>query len=125
MAYSDEVLWSLRRSLREYDLVFLLGSDGFKRLARWRSWRVVGRMVSLAIFSRRGTDVKARLGLAARALPCARRGFSLLRLASGGRRRGGLRGSRCVQGGSGVRWGFVSMPFVDTSSSALRGRRGV
>ena len=108
MVFSDEVVWSLRRSLREYDLVFLLGSDGFKGLARWRSWRVIGRMVSLAVFSRRGTDAQARLGLSARALPCARRGSSLLRLA--GR---GLRGD--VR-----RWGFVSMPCVDASSSVLR-----
>ena len=108
MVFSDEVVWSLRRSLREYDLVFLLGSDGFKGLARWRSWRVVARMVSLAVFSRRGTDAQARLGLSARALPCARRGCSLLRLA--GR---GLRGD--VR-----RWGFVSMPCVDASSSVLR-----
>ena len=117
MTFSDEVLWSLRRSLREYDLVFLLGSDGFAEISRWRSWRVLAGVMSLAIFSRRGTDVKARLGLAARVLPCARRGSSLLRLA--GR---GAGGSLCGRRGSyGVRWGFVSMPFVDASSSALRG----
>ena len=113
MTFSDEVLWSLRRSLREYDLVFLLGSDGFAEISRWRSWRVLASVMSLAIFSRRDTDVKARLGLAARVLPCARRGSSLLRLAGG--RLCGRRGSY------GVRWGFVSMPFVDASSSALRG----
>ena len=108
MVFSDEVLWSLRRSLREYDLVFLLGSDGFATFARWRSWRLVGRIVSLAVFSRRGTDTRARLGLAARALSRARRGSSLLRLAGGGRR-----GKRSC-------WGFVSMPCVEASSSAMR-----
>ena len=122
MTFSDEVLWSLRRSLREYDLVFLLGSDGFKGVARWRSWRFVGRIVSLAIFSRRGTDAQARLGLAARALPCARREASLLRLARGSvrRRRGDGNGNG---NGNGVRWGFVSMPCVDASSSVLRAGR--
>ena len=86
--------------------MFLLGADSFAQFKRWKKWRKLAKSINLAVFSREGASLRARLNSSARMLP---------------RVKHGRHAGRKIAEAKATRWVFVSMRDVTIASRNIRG----
>lgn len=70
--YTVDTLVALRKRFPKVHFVWLMGSDTFIQLPRWRAWKRIFALVPLAVVPRPGTALKARHCKAARQFADAR-----------------------------------------------------
>lgn len=71
--YTVDTLRALKRRYPRVHFVWIMGSDGFATLERWRQWRTILALVPILVIARPGFDRAARTGRAARHYAGARR----------------------------------------------------
>jgi nicotinate-nucleotide adenylyltransferase len=64
--YTADTIARLRRRFPRTHFVWLMGSDNLLQGPRWRKWQSIFRLVPVAVVTRPGTELSARLGPAAR-----------------------------------------------------------
>ena len=106
IAYSHQLAEALKKAFPRVKLVFLLGADSFAQFKRWKKWRKIAKCLNLAVFSREGASLQARLNSSARMLPRVKHG--------------GHAGKRIAEAKS-PRWVFVPMRDVAIASRDIRG----
>jgi nicotinate-nucleotide adenylyltransferase len=70
--YTVDTLAALRKCFPKVHFVWLMGSDNFIQLPRWRAWKRIFALVPLAVVPRPGTALTARRCKAARRFAAAR-----------------------------------------------------
>jgi nicotinate-nucleotide adenylyltransferase len=70
--YTVDTLTALKRRFPKVHFVWLMGSDNFIQLPRWRRWKRIFALVPMAVVPRPGTALKARHCRAARRFAAAR-----------------------------------------------------
>lgn len=65
-SFTIDTLMALRRRHPDADFCFLLGSDSFVTLPRWRQWRKLDRLCQWVVGRRRDSPSKTKIGLPAR-----------------------------------------------------------
>ncbi|HVY85241.1 MAG TPA: nicotinate-nucleotide adenylyltransferase, partial [Caulobacterales bacterium] len=63
LRYTYQTLRALKRLYPGVDFVFVMGADNLKSFKRWRNWREVARAVPVAVVSRPGISIAARIGM--------------------------------------------------------------
>jgi nicotinate-nucleotide adenylyltransferase len=71
--FTVDTLALLRRRFAGVHFVLIVGADSFASLARWRRWRTLMRHAPIAIVSRPGADLRARLAKPAQTFAHARK----------------------------------------------------
>jgi nicotinate-nucleotide adenylyltransferase len=103
----DTVRW-LRARHPGVRFVWIMGADGLAEFHRWRGWADLARTIPIAVVSRPGEAQRGRLS------PMARR-FAAFRLPE--------RAALTLAGRDPPAWIYLTAPFQDISSSALRRAR--
>jgi nicotinate-nucleotide adenylyltransferase len=70
--YTADTLKALLQRFPAARFVWLMGSDNLVQIPRWRDWRTIFAMVPVAVVSRPGTALMARIGTAAQTFKNAR-----------------------------------------------------
>lgn len=68
LQYTIDTLYALKQDHPEDKFVWLMGADSFADFDRWRDWRMIARLVPMAIFNRPGCEEGALNGVAAKSL---------------------------------------------------------
>jgi nicotinate-nucleotide adenylyltransferase len=68
--YTVDTLRTLRRRYPKHRFIWLMGADNLDQFHRWRDWRTIARLVTIAVVQRPGYDGRAH---AARAMGWLRR----------------------------------------------------
>ncbi|MBS1018095.1 nicotinate-nucleotide adenylyltransferase [Gluconobacter cerinus] len=95
----------LQKRFPHVQFVWLMGADGLAQFSRWKNWRMLARMVPIAILPRPGSVTPALHGAAASALR---------------RNRRPSREAAILAQRKGCAWTFLSAPQNDISATALR-----
>lgn len=105
--YTVDLLRFLKTRYPQTEFVFIMGADNFAQLPKWRSWQEIMASYPIAVISRPGENLKARLGQAARQYADYRlpeeRAASLAEMTA-------------------PRWTYLTLPLDRRSSSALRAK---
>jgi nicotinate-nucleotide adenylyltransferase len=104
-AYTIDSLRFLKRRYPNVHFIWIMGGDNLASFHRWRRWRKIFALVSIAVFDRPEWRLKAMAAPAARAAA---------------RRRVRESGARRLATSSPPAWTFVSIPLSDESSTRLR-----
>ncbi|MBD3766160.1 MAG: nicotinate-nucleotide adenylyltransferase [Rhodobacterales bacterium] len=102
--HTAQTLRRLRRAYPNVRFVWLMGADNLIQFHRWDNWQRIAAMVPIAVMARPGAGLQARNARAARVM--ARDRVAPARLARA----------------APPAWGFLTVPMVDLSSSAIRAR---
>lgn len=103
--YTVKTVALLKQRFPNVQFVWLMGADGLAQFSRWKNWRVLARMIPIAILPRPGSVTPALHGAAASVLRRNRRPSREAPIL--GRRKGSA-------------WTFLSAPQNDISATALR-----
>ena len=106
--YTVDLIRTLRRRYPNTRFVFLLGSDNLAQLPRWKDWQSLFSHVPVAVISRPGEPVKARLGQVARQ-------FAHTRIPE--------TQAHTLQDLDAPCWTYLTLPLNAQSSSKIRAQR--
>ena len=70
--YTVDLLRTLKTRHADKSFVFMMGADNLLQLPKWKDWQAIMETVPIAVISRPGSPIKARLGQAARQYDWAR-----------------------------------------------------
>jgi nicotinate-nucleotide adenylyltransferase len=105
--YTVDLLRLLKKRHPDTQFVFMMGADNFAQLPKWRKWQDIMAAYPIAVISRPGGGLKARLGQAARQYADSRVpeqcAASLAEMTA-------------------PRWTYLTLPLDKRSSSALRAK---
>jgi nicotinate-nucleotide adenylyltransferase len=105
--YTIDLLTTLRRRYPTTQFVFMMGADNFAQLPRWHKWREIIASYPIAIISRPGEPIKARLSQTARQ-------FSQERIQEDQ--------AHNLKEMTAPRWTYLTLPLESVSSSAIRAK---
>lgn len=105
--YTVDLLRKLRRRYPNTRFVYMIGSDNLAQMPRWKEWRTLFDLVPVAVISRPGAPLKARLGQVARQM-------------AGSRISG--RQAHNLQNFPAPCWTYLTLPLNPISSSAIRAK---
>ncbi|CAM3874851.1 nicotinate-nucleotide adenylyltransferase [Litorimonas haliclonae] len=103
--YTIDLLRRLKKRYPRTHFVFMMGADNFAQLPKWRSWQEIMSSFPIAVISRPGNNIKARLGQAARQ-------YADYRLPE--------QSAASLAEMTAPRWTYLTLPLDKRSSSALR-----
>lgn len=106
--YTVDLLQKLRQRHPNTRFVYMIGSDNLAQMPRWKDWRALFELVPIAVISRPGAPVKARLGQVARQMA----GWRISE-----------RQAHILQDCSAPCWTYLTLPLNPVSSSAIRAKR--
>lgn len=102
--HTAQTLRRLKRAYPGVRFVWLMGADNLIQFHRWDNWQGIAAMVPIAVMARPGAGLQARSARAARVMARDRVAPATLARATP------------------PAWGFLTVPMVDLSSSAIRAR---
>lgn len=105
--YTIDLLRRLKRRYPQTHFVFIMGADNFAQLPKWRSWQEIMASFPIAVISRPGNNLKARLGRVARQ-------YADHRLPE--------QSAASLAEMTAPRWTYLTLPLDKRSSSALRAK---
>jgi len=105
--YTIDLLRLLKVRYPETHFVFVMGADNFAQLPKWRNWQDIMAHFPIAVISRPGESVKARLGQVARQ-------YADYRLPE--------ESAASLAEMTAPRWTYLTLPLDRASSSAIRAK---
>lgn len=106
--YTVDLIRQLRMRYPDTRFVYMIGSDNLGQMPRWKDWQSLFSLVPIAIISRPGAPVKARLGQVARQMAQARIPE---------------RQAHTLKDRDAPCWTYLTLPLNSVSSSAIRAQR--
>jgi nicotinate-nucleotide adenylyltransferase len=106
--YTVDLIRQLRTRYPMTRFVYMIGSDNLAQMPRWKDWQVLFDMVPIAVISRPGAPVKARLGQVARQMASSRIPEQQ---------------AHALKDCSAPSWTYLTLPLKPVSSSAIRATR--
>lgn len=106
--YTIDLLQQLRQRYPNTRFVYMIGSDNLAQMPRWKDWRKLFDLVPIAVISRPGAPIKARLGHVARQMASSRISEHQ---------------AHTLQDCSAPCWTYLTLPLNPVSSSAIRAKR--
>lgn len=103
--YTIDLLKTLKARQRDVNFVFMMGADNLLQLPKWREWQSIVQTIPIAIISRPGSPIRARLGQAAQQYANARITEDQ---------------AHTLKNRAAPAWAYLTLPLDKRSSSAIR-----
>lgn len=105
--YTVDLIWKLRERHPTTRFVYMIGSDNLAQMPRWKDWESLFDLVPIAVISRPGAPLKARLGQVARQMAGSRLPEQH---------------AHALKDCSAPCWTYLTLPLNPISSSAIRAK---
>lgn len=106
--YTVDLLRQLRTRHPKTRFVYMIGSDNLAQMPLWKDWRALFDLIPVAVISRPGAPVKARLGQVARQMANSRLPEQQ---------------AHALKDSAAPCWTYLTLPLNPVSSSAIRAKR--